>query len=280
MKIFYAGPFVGEFGYELFCWNGWLRKKKKDNNSYCVIACKKGHEILYEDFADEIISCDIQGERSDMWMCHDVQSPSFKDVFNKNQDNNTWFPPNTPFVRYDHDHNLDNERFFNQFKNQSFVPLGDKSAIKYDILIHARCKNNKVNGGVVSGFRNWPTIKWREVFRQFKKLKIACIGTSTASSYIGGEDLRGVDLKTLCNIMCNSRCIIGPSSGPMHLASLAQCPQITWWGTPYGSPNKIRYLKDWNPFNVKVSIVNSNKWNIESKDAIKAINVALYPKMQ
>ena len=38
MKIF-AGPFIGEFGWELMFWHGWLRKLKEEvypNSHYIV----------------------------------------------------------------------------------------------------------------------------------------------------------------------------------------------------------------------------------------------------
>lgn len=56
MKIF-AGPFIGEFGWELVFWHGWLRKIKKEiyPDSYFIVSSFPGREPLYE-FADEFIS--------------------------------------------------------------------------------------------------------------------------------------------------------------------------------------------------------------------------------
>ena len=56
MKIF-AGPFVGEFGWELMFWHGWLRKIKQEiyPNSHFIVSSFPGREPLYE-FADEYIS--------------------------------------------------------------------------------------------------------------------------------------------------------------------------------------------------------------------------------
>ncbi len=55
MNIF-AGPFIGEFGWELSYWHAWLRfiKKKQFPNSKIYISSYPGREQLY-DFADEFI---------------------------------------------------------------------------------------------------------------------------------------------------------------------------------------------------------------------------------
>ena len=55
MSKLYAGPFVGEFGHELFCWQGVLRHTSK-NYEQTTIVCTPGKEILYSDFADKIIT--------------------------------------------------------------------------------------------------------------------------------------------------------------------------------------------------------------------------------
>ena len=54
--IIFAGPFVGEFGWELVFWHGWLRKIKKDlyPDSFFIVSSFPGRKPLYE-FADEFI---------------------------------------------------------------------------------------------------------------------------------------------------------------------------------------------------------------------------------
>ena len=53
--IILAGPFIGEFGWELIYWHGWLRYiKKKYPRSKMIISSYPGREQLYE-FADHFI---------------------------------------------------------------------------------------------------------------------------------------------------------------------------------------------------------------------------------
>ena len=45
--IIFAGPFVGEFGWELVFWHGWLRKIKKDlyPNSFFIVSSFPGRNL-------------------------------------------------------------------------------------------------------------------------------------------------------------------------------------------------------------------------------------------
>ncbi len=53
---YFFGPFIGEFGWELVHWHGWLRyiKKKYLNNKKLIVSSFPGRYPLYE-FADEFI---------------------------------------------------------------------------------------------------------------------------------------------------------------------------------------------------------------------------------
>ena len=50
MKRLIVGPYVGELGWELFCFQARIRELSKQFNETQVF-CKKGHSILYSDFA-------------------------------------------------------------------------------------------------------------------------------------------------------------------------------------------------------------------------------------
>jgi len=53
-KILFAGPWVGEFGWELFCWHAYVRTLSK---FYDKTICVSGEHsrFLYEDFCDHYI---------------------------------------------------------------------------------------------------------------------------------------------------------------------------------------------------------------------------------
>ena len=54
--VVFAGPFLGEFGWELSYWHAWLRYLKENHykNSKMIVSSYPGREALYE-FADEFI---------------------------------------------------------------------------------------------------------------------------------------------------------------------------------------------------------------------------------
>jgi hypothetical protein len=51
------------------------------------------------------------------------------------------------------------------------------------------------------------------------------------------------------DVLRNTKCIFGPSSGPIHLSSLCGCPHVVW-GDQSKSLN--RHYTNWNPLGTKV----------------------------
>ncbi len=88
-----------------------------------------------------------------------------------------------------------------------------------------------------------------KIAEKFKTLRMASIGSQDASMHIDNtEDLRGIAMGRLMDIMASSQMFVGGSSGPAHLASLCGLPHITW-GTKI---IENRYLSSWNPFHTPV----------------------------
>lgn len=276
MSTLYAGPHVGEFGWQLFCWQGFLREISKRYQK-TIVACRVGHEILYHDFADKIMPQKIDCEEVDMWMCKKYV-PYFTKIFGSTREpQDKWLEPNKPVLRYDHEHKLDHQPLFAKFYRQEFVYYGTPSEQKYDIIIHARTKSNKVNAGMDSKYRNWPIDDWARVAYRFKHLKIAFIGTKKGSGYLDGmgADLRGISLASLADVLAGSQMIVGPSSGPVHFAALCGCPQVTWYGEPYDIKNHNRFKEDWNPFDTPVEVMRYENWDPPFMVVIDQINKML-----
>ena len=101
-----------------------------------------------------------------------------------------------------------------------------------------------------------------------KKIRIASIGTPEEATHIPHtKDLRGISLKDLALYMNYAILTIGPSSGPMHFATLCSCPHIVWtdkrvWnlGMNRKGTNRERYQKYWNPFNTPCSVIDHEGW--------------------
>jgi hypothetical protein len=245
-KILLAGPWVGEFGWELFCWQGYLRKLSKNYDKTIVIG-RPNQKLLYEDFCHEYIDFDPKGYKTDSWMCHDCVIN--QDLIGKIQ-HTDYLDGNFDIgFRYGQNGAFDIKGLFNkqEFKKYESNTL-DKS---YDIIFHCR---NKSTGSD----RNWDKKQWVELFELLGgDFKIACIGNNEAFYIEGADDLRNISLSDLVSVMNKSKLIIGPSSGPMHLASLSGLKHLVW----SSEHNKSRYLNIWNPFKTEVIFYSKEGWN-------------------
>ena len=71
----------------------------------------------------------------------------------------------------------------------------------------------------------------------------------------------------LTSLLISAKCIIGESSGAMHLASLYGCPQMIWadWHTSHFTrdENFLRYTEYWNPFGTPVEFLDEYGANPE-----------------
>ena len=274
MANLYAECWVGEFGWELFCWQGYLRKLSRQYDK-TTVACRHSHEMLYQDFAT-VIQEDVPSEDCDMWQCNGYKHRPFEEIFGRKlQKPDRFISTKGPHLRYDHTHQLDSTTLFSRFKDQEFVKFGDKRDGGYDIILHARAKANKVNAGMNSNYRNWGENKWERLAQKLKGLRIGCIGTRKGAIWPLGDDLRGANLKLVSNILASSKALISPSSGPVHLSALCGCPHVVWWGLPYDKSNEGRYLKDWNPFDTPVEAIYCENWDISVKKVVEAVTKIL-----
>jgi hypothetical protein len=134
------------------------------------------------------------------------------------------------------------------------------------IMLHAR-STNKYN----TGYRNWPEHYWDELTERLPQImptypcpalilkesgwmegSSCSIGSRSGALHIKGTaDFREVPLKTLCNYMASSPLVIGPTSGPMHLAALCGAPHLVWTGH---KRTLQRCQKDWNPLDTECMV--------------------------
>jgi len=244
MKKLFAGPFVGEFGWELFCWQGVIRALSEQYD-YTTIVCRPGQQILYEDFANEILEYSPQVYEPDC--AHNINgiTNDFPTPETTIEGTDLYIGPNTAVIGYN-----SAEDQFNPPYIQKYIKYGIKNSNnpKIDVIIHAR-NTNKHN----TGYRNWDKSKWEQVveYLSLKGFIVGSMGTLSSSLHIENTiDLRGISLKDLTNYLHNSKFVIGPSSGPLHLGALCGTDVIVWSGD---KNNTNRYLTSWNPHKVNVN---------------------------
>jgi hypothetical protein len=240
IRKLWAGPMVGEFGWMLFCWQGILRKIAK-NYSKVYVAGRPGHNVIYEDFAEYIPIETIGDETSGMRNC----DYKYQDE-HKKYDVDDVILPETYLTHYN-PRKEDNSRFLNT--KQEFIKYGKQIATGISLLVHARYTNKWK-----SSYRNWSKEKWDVLTNELVKqgYQIGAIG-KTGQAYLpeGCWNLMDIDLRTLTNYMRSTKIIIGPSSGPMHLAALCDLKRVVW-----GMPELEKtYKYHWNPFNVTAEFI-------------------------
>lgn len=251
MKRLFAGPFVGEFGWEMMAWQGYLRAIS-DKYDEIVVCGPSGHAGLYE-FANKYISFDVPTLKANMWMNQPYQRKADKQVKMyigphefSNNGHIEWI---SPTKKWDDLVSENKAILVNAIKPQRFKRFGGDND-GYDILYHARNRDDWD-----SSYRNWYKKDVKRILSQFNGKKIGCIGKSDMAFNAGGDDLRDVPLKELTSIMSNSKVLVGPISGPIHLATLCGLPQMTW---AVKEEHVQRVKKTWNPFNTRVEVICSD----------------------
>lgn len=251
MTTLLAGPYVGEFGWELFCWQAYVRHLSKDFDKTIVIG-RPTNEKLYSDFCNRYIKFDPESFQTDAFRCHNAKSA---DHIPSTVSHTRYVSGNFDIGMHYHGHLIDTKGWFKN--RQTFHKYtSDVSDKAYDVIFHCR---NKSTGAE----RNWDKDQWDDLIKQMPKDKTyACIGNNEAFHIEGTDDLRNIDLDELISIMNNSKLIVGPSSGPMHLASLSGMKHLVWT-TEF---NRSRYEKDWNPFDTEVILYTEGGWNPHPSD--------------
>lgn len=245
-----------EFGWELFAWQGYLRRFSKSCKEM-IVCCKKGHDLLYKDFSTEII--------------HDNKNIKNYEIIKKIEQNELFKKYKPAYYLCTNINNMKFKKIINtqtskHFEQQDFIKFGKyKEGIGYDIVLHGRNRNHRKACNFETGIK----IQINKFIENNKKLKVCSIGSFEESIlFENTEDLRGINLEDLSDILYNSKVIVGPSSGPIHFASLCGCYQIVW-SDNYN--NRERYIKDWNPFKTGVSFIWKHPYRMWKKEIMNEI---------
>lgn len=247
-KILFAGPWIGEFGWELFVWQGYIRNLAKEYEKV-IVSSRLGHEFLYEDFMSEFIPIRVpENALSDSWFCRGISS-DFADKLATQTKYDVRIPGKNIGFLYGSDGIALTEP---DFYKQDFIKYKSNTIDKsFDVIIHPRNKNLGNN-------RNWDQAKWQNLINLLiKNFTVATIGTHEAFKLENVEDMRNLSIRDTVSLMNRTKLVVGQSSGPMHLASLCGTPHLVW-STEH---NRNRYFKYWNPFQTPVYFYSEMGWN-------------------
>jgi len=258
------GPWVGEFGWELFSWQGYCRAISKKYEKVIVIS-RPGNNFLYSDFCDIYLPFEPAEGTADSHMHSSVSDFNVVEFLKASVHADelaniswSWLGPtkigNPP---YDHWRASVNVSGFGDIVPEYKLYRGSPAPDNVDIVFHARNRQIRKND-------NWSAERWVKLQREIESLGLtaASIGTERESTHVDGTlDYRGKSTSETCGLLRKASVIVGPSSGPMHLASLSGCPQVVWTSNP--NQNFARYQYCWNPFNTDVSMLMCDDPSVE-----------------
>jgi hypothetical protein len=244
MPKLFIGPWIGEFGVELMRWQGRARAIAAESQwDEVIVATRRENFFIYADFASRCVAFEPGTIHTGGRDCLDHNFKDLGEAFQPGPEDLHL----TPFIT---------EQQWQEFEltarqNSRFINYAKRSGLQdtnrsFDILIHARA-SEKVN----QQFKNWPVEAWKEfVCTLGQDFKIGSIGSPEGAHHIEGtEDLRGISLEELSGYLGKVKLLVGPSSGPMHLAMLCETPLVTW-ADQTGS-----HVSHWNPFQVPICIL-------------------------
>jgi hypothetical protein len=254
MRRLIVGPWVGEFGWELMSWQGWARRVSQDFDEV-VVCSRPGHELLSADFADRYITHNIDGVK-DCYRIRGFDKGAYAELDSElNKLGGTRLRPGKLFP----------------LNEQAFIKYGVEGHVaRYDVLIHARKEIGKRR------HHSYPRHRWEPLVAALisRGITVAAIGTEAFLPF-GALDLRGLTLKYVADTMAACKLVIGPSSGPMHLASLCCTPHVVWTDqgqySAIGGTNRLRYERLWNPFNTPVRVIDRFGWHPPEEDILSVV---------
>ena len=251
MKTLFAGPWYGEFGWELLSWQARLRKLSRSHD-HTIVCSFPTSEALYTDFADEIHFHYIKGRKDTHRM--DKVETNIKEVHAFQNSIVPQAGANMTVIRP--------AGYIAPGALQEFIRYGRASnAPKKDlIIIHAR---SRTKSGGKGAKRDWEKKHWVGLVNWLHQqgYEVGAVGVphSTYDLY-GVIDFRYKELQVQMDCLSAAKLVVGTSSGPMHLASLCGAPHLVWTADHYASvikaTNVQRYLDVWNPLHTPVCVLN------------------------
>lgn len=257
------GPWYGELGWEIIYWRGVVGFLSNFLGNNLIVLSFKGHSGLYP--KQKFISHDFNfsnahfGSKSQ----HNIE----KDIIEKmNLENTVFIKPS--YFSNSKTTLIKNLLFkFKFLKFHSLKNLNIKKKNKIGFHFRLLNRHDDMN-------KNMDINKIEEYLRFFSKrypfYEIELFGKKNFSYISKNYNFKNFnDLNDTIQYINELKYVIGPSSGPMHLAQHCEVPILTWIGNGV-SPE--RYLSWANPFNTNVKIHDEDSF---SPDIGKLINTTI-----
>lgn len=261
--VLIAGPYVGEFGFELMHWQGYIRKR--------ISHYKEVHIITYPERDYLYPSCHVHYHNIRLEKAgygYGLLSPTqqkkiviakAKELGLKKYDILTSGHLCTKYHR----------RFLwgQRFELFQEPPLDGENR---NLAFHIR----SVDKDGPDKAKNYPhnLADQLAVLCLKRGYKICCIGhPDYAYCPSGCEDLRSADLKKSVAAICSAKIVVGENSGASHLANLCGKPTVLWASSQW----RIDFSLRWNPFSVPIFVAANNTHTPPPPVVMHAIDKAI-----
>ncbi len=235
-----AGPYTGEFGYELMQWQGYIRARRAAYESVHILTYP-GRDSLYEGCT--VHHHDVELRTAGYGYGH---MPRTEKLAMAHQlaakiglENYDIFETSLLCTRY---HKM-------LFWGQEFRLLQEPAhpgGIR-DVAFHFRAVKKEGSDHM----KNYQPERCEELVSRCRDAGLTVISIGHPDYSIcpaGAEDFRSVDLRASIAAICSARVVAGENSGPMHLANLCGQPTVLWAQDQW----RIDYSLRWNPFRVPI----------------------------
>jgi ADP-heptose:LPS heptosyltransferase len=247
--IAFCGPVIAELGWEIITLQSYFRALSKHFDKTYVCSFPDSR-FLYDDFCHEFIP-HLHPTRALNW----------------------WDKENIEGVRYNVPDDVTHcVKPVREYRNNSrkFIKYGVRAPIStYDYLIHPR----HISKGAA---KNYTIELWDRIIAGLHKrgALVASIGKDPDWHIEGTDDLRGIDGDLLTRYMAGCKCVIGGSSGVMHLATLCLAPIVVWGDsrTYFNETLERRYSITWNPFGSPVRFIFDDDWKPDPERVLEAVS--------
>ncbi len=242
-----AGPYVGEFGWELMQWQGYVRARRHYYEQVHVITYP-GRDYLYEGCIVHHHSIPLH----EAGFRYGKLSPRLHNKLARDKaaqlglHDPDVFSPDLLCTQY-------HKRLFwrQEFRLFQEPPL---NGIIRDVAFHFRLVDKPGDDP-----KNYPADRANELADQCRRrgFSVICIGhPDYAFCADGCEDQRSVDLRHTVAAISGVRLVAGQNSGPMHLANLCGKPTVLW----AFAQSSIDYSLRWNPFRVPIYVAANDTY--------------------
>jgi hypothetical protein len=255
----FAGPFAGEFGYELMQWQAFVRARKPHYEQVHILTYP-GRDYLYEGCT--VHHHDIDLKTAGYWYgrfgpaeMRRMAEAKAAEIGLKDYD---IFNPSLLCTRY---HKM---VFWRQdFRLLDEPPMDGRIR---DVAFHFRAVDKEGPDRAKNYNQNLAEELVRLCVQQ--GLSVVCVGhPNYAFCPPGCDDQRRVDLGESVSAICSARVLAGENSGATHLANLCGRPTILWAENQW----RIDYSLRWNPFRVPIYIAANDTCQPEPGRLAKAI---------